>query len=285
MNDPESTPQDQLSILRSSLKSTYQEIEKKAVGMIQEGTIVDNPILANTNPDTRYSIAAIVMVNETADTFLGRATSALQEVESEMMVTPSGFRHILLREVIFNPQGRNRVDTDAAAVRRYYNTIREAFEKPQGLIQLELVRLLPAIDKEQNSISVVGAFLPTDMKFVDARVKVHSAIEETGLPLTSRLGNVRVLFSTLGRLPHPPQQQGDNIPLLDILQEINSQITPDITSNVSRIDMLSTTLISYIWTNKHVYMDPPISLTTTNVPVQARFITAKNKLILDKNGS
>lgn len=283
MTDPESTPpQDQLNVLRSTLTQTYREIEEKALGMIREGKTVDNLILTRAVPDTRYSVAALVMVNGTADTFLGHATLALQETMPEMRVTPDGFRHILLREVTFNSQGRINAHIDAEAVRRYYNAIRKAFEEPQGPIQLELVRILPAIDKEQDSVSVVGAFLPTDIRIVDARAKVHKAIEEAGLPLISRLGDVRVLFSTLGRLPHPPQRQGDQIPLLEKLQEINSHLTPDLISTINRIDMLSTTPISYMWVDKHVYMNPPISLVSPNNPIQAQFITARNKLILDK---
>lgn len=285
MTDLESTPpQDQLNILRSMLTQTYGEIEEKASTMIREGKTVDNPILTRVAPDTRYSMAALVMVNGIADTFLGHATSALQEAVPGMRVTPDGFRHILLRDVTFNPQGRTNARIDAEAVQRYYNAIRKAFEEPSGSIQLELVKILPAIDKEQNSVSIVGAFLPTDIRIVNARTKVHKAIEEAGLPLTSRLGEVRVLFSTLGRLPHPPQRQGERIPLLEKLQEINSHLTPNLISTINRIDMLSTTPISYVWADKHVYMNPPISLTTPNDPIKVSFITARHKLALDKKG-
>ncbi len=282
----ESTPSDiPIEAIRSNLMGNYGEIEERARSLIGSGQTADNPILTGQIHDVRYSMAAIVPITGEADRFLGEATSQLLVAEPDMRITPDGFRHMILRDMSFNPTGRMDAHIDAEAVRRYYSTLRSALGAPQGTTELELVRVLPAIDKEQNSVSVVGAFLPKDKELFALRALVYGVLEDAGLSTSSRLGEVKVLFSTLGRLPHQPIKTEHGIPLLDTLDEINEGLKSGITSTIDRVDVISSTPISFIWTDKFVYMDPPISLTESNQPVTPRFITAKHRHALDSVAS
>lgn len=267
--------------LRQKLSTTYSEIETRARNILQQGKVEDNPILTREKQETRYAIATCGLLNGPADSFLETVSSELAKVEPEIRLTPSGFRHIAFREVLFDERGRKGAGIDAMAARQYYKALKRGFSTPRKPVQLELVKVLPSIDREQKSISVVGAFLPVgDTQVLDVRSTISKSIEESGLPLSGRLGEIKVLFSTLGRLPHKPKEEGETIPLLAAIDTANSALPASCTTTINTIDIVSSTPISYMWVDKHVYMIPPISLVKPNVGEGPHFVTASHRKML-----
>ncbi|MBI4079400.1 MAG: hypothetical protein HY429_03835 [Candidatus Levybacteria bacterium] len=276
------TQHNQLTLLRERLANTYEEIEARAVSMIRQGEVVDNPILTGEKQDTRYALATIAMITGRADMFCSQATAAVQQVEPDMRVVPDGFRHVTL-QLNFSRQGRRSILVDAKVARAYYEALRQQFSSSGKPIRLELLRVLPTIDQEQASVSVVGAFLPVDdMRIIEVRRQVRHAAEQSGLPLVGRLGEIRVIFSTLGRLPHPPRREGETAPLLDAIDHINGQIPKACDTVIEMVDILSTTRISYMGLDKHIFMEPSLSLVKPNRAVKPRFVSATQKNLLDK---
>lgn len=260
------------------LVETYREIESRAITVIEGEKAVDNPILIKEKGDSRHSIAVIARTNGEADAFLGKVSKELREVEPDIRLVPDGFRHINLREVSFNPKGRLTAQIDTEVVKKYYRAVKEQFSQSGEPIKLRLVRVLPAIDKEQNSVSVVGAFLPLNVRIIDVRSRINQAVEHAGLPLAGRLGDIQVIFSTIGRLPYPPKRDGNKIPLLDLIREINNSIPPNCETVINEVDIISTTKISYFDVAKHVFVWPPISLVGEQSQDPVRYLRAKERL-------
>lgn len=260
------------------LKEIYEEIESRAITLIKEEKAVDNPILTKEKEDSRYSIAVILRTGAEADAFLKTASKELQETEPDIQFVPDGFRHINLREVTFNPKGRLAARIDEKVVKEYYRAVREEFSEPGEPIQLRLMRILPAIDKEQDSVSIVGAFLPLNARIIDVRAKINHAIEHAGLPLAGRLGDIQVLFSTLGRMIHPPKRNGTKVRILDLITEINSSIPLNCETVINEVDVISTTKLSYVNVAKHVFIWPPISLIGKQSQDSVRFLKPRQRL-------
>lgn len=266
-----------LEVFRTQLKDNYKEIEERATGIIKAGETVDNPTLVGDEADKRYSISTVGFVTGTGEEFLNTAIINLQA--SEVLTTvPPGFLHVTFRELIFSPAGRRGKGIDAITARAYYQALRKQFEDPGEQINFELYRVFPTIDKEQNSVAIVGAFLPLDTGVIQIRRQINEAVENNGLALGGRLGDIRVLFTTLGRLPHPPQRADDNsFPLFSTLAEINRQIPPGLKTEIRDIQVLSTTPGSYADTRRHIYLMPPISLVQGNPLVEAKFVRAAQR--------
>lgn len=270
---PELTPpEQQLYALRESLAATYGKIEERALGIVRSGEAAENPVLTGEKKDTRYSISVIGRLSGEGDEFLEKATLAIREVEPELNFLPKGFRHVTLREVIFADSGRRSASVNASRAKEYYRALRVGFHQAGKPIELEIVKLLPTIDREQNSVSVVAALLPKNLVIADVRQRVSQSIEDAKLPLVARLGDIKVIFVNLGRLPYPPRMCEETFPLLDALAQLNVQ-TPDRPEVViDALDVISTTPISYPNVSKHVYLNPPISLVSTNEQVIPVFV-------------
>jgi len=269
--------------VRSRLTDNYREIEERAKTTILEERTVSNPLFTGEREDERYSVATIGLISGPADAFFDSAKSTIEKVEPGIQWVPDGFRHITLREFNFNPLGRKAAYIDATAVRKYYEALRKRFAQPQKPIRLELMKIIPTIDREQNSVAFVGAFLPkTDTEIIDIRRQMNDAIEETGLSSASRLGEIRVLFSTLGRFPHPPQKHGDNVPFLSTLEEINQKLPKGCDAIINNIDLLSSTPGRYIEVDRHVYLIPPISLIKENPSGETHFVKPAHRKMLDR---
>lgn len=277
---PESTPlEQQLYTLRESLTATYEKIEEKALGIIRSEQAVENPVLTGKKKDTRYAIAVIGRLSGEGDKFLGTATLAIRKVEPELNFLPEGFRHITLREAIFTEQGRRSAGINALRAAEYYKALRVGFHQAGEPIKLEIVKLLPTIDREQNSVSVVAALLPKNLAIIDVRQRVNQAIENANLLLAGRLGDIKVIFSNLGRLPHPPRIHEGTYPLLDTIAQLNTQIPNRPKVLIYVLDVISTTPLSYPDNSKHVYLAPPISLVTANEEVDPRFLRPFPKIL------
>lgn len=268
---------DNLEVFKTQLKDNYRKIEERATDIIKVGEAVDNPTLVGDKVDKRYSISTVGFVTGTEEEFLNTVIMNLQASE-RLAAVPPGFLHVTFRELIFSPVGRRGKEIDAIAARAYYQALRNQFEDPGEQINFELYRVLPAIDKEQNSVAIVGAFLPLDTRIIQIRRQINEAVENNGLALEGRLGDIRVLFTTLGRLPHPPQRADDNsFPLFSTLAEINRQIPLGLKTEIRDIQVLSTSPGSYADTRRHIYLMPPISLVQGNPLVEARFVRAAQK--------
>lgn len=262
--------------IRDSFKERYAEIEKRAVDLIASGQTVDNPILTGAKKDTRYALATCVLLDGQVDQFLTEVTHQLQAIEPDRRSNSDGFRHIALRELMFNHVGRKAEKIPAEQVKYYYNLLQAEFAQGGTPIQLELVRLLPAIDREQPSVSLTAAFLPLEnLALLETRSKIKHALETSGYPLTARLGDIPVIFSTLCRFPHPPKRIGDAVVLLDFLQRINENMPPNLTATATALNVISTTQISYVWADKHIYLYPPIYLNQPNPTTTPRFLTPR----------
>lgn len=280
MFSPETvSPQDRISQVRNSLSTIYGEIEQKALSFIQSGNTADNPILIGKK-DERYSLVVCGFIHGQADHILRNAAVQLQKVEPDIRTIPDGFRHIALRELQFHPYGRRGLSLDAQTAKTYYEAVKKC--NIGDPMRLELIRIFPSIDKEQNSVSIVGAFVPIgNERAIEIRSEINHLVEQAGLPLKARIGNIQVFFSTIGRLPHPPEKEGNSIPLLAQLAGINADIPDHCETVIDSVNILSTTITSYISVEKHVYMDPPISLVQANEQTRVRFITARQRRRLE----
>lgn len=268
----------ELNAVRRDLSKRYQEIEDRATEVIAGGKAVSNPLLTGELKDTRYSLAVVGFLKGSVDVLLGDVSKKMQAVEPTIRFTTEGFRHITLGEVYFNPAGRRSSHIDAESARKYYDALLERFTTQKSSVAVELFRVFPAIDREQPSVSVVAAFLPQkDLGIYRLREKIAQAIQEKGLPFSGRLGMIPVIFSTIGRFLNPPQLERGGFPVLDVLREINNKLPSDKTVEIGQIDLLSTTTISYMWTDKHVYISPSISLTGSTEKTSPRFIIARKR--------
>ena len=282
--NPELKPVSQeVRVLRNTLLQRYDEIEGKAITAIQEGRVVSNPLLTGEKKDTRYALSVVGFLGGSVDAYLKDAAYKLQTAEPNIRVTQEGFRHVTFGEVYFNSEGRKKSPITAETARQYYNAISEKFIEEQNPVSIELFRIFPTLDREQSSLSVVAAFLPKgDLEIYRLREKITQAIEDKGLPFVGRLGTIPVIFATLGRFPYPPKSIQGYDPFLDELSEINRSLPKDKTFEISKIDLLSTTDISYMWTDKHVYMSPSISLKGNAQKENPRFITARKRKNLNE---
>lgn len=252
---------EQLLVLRDRFVVRYNEIEERARETLREGRVADNPILTGKKKDPRYSISAEGLIFGVADSFLQKATAQIKRVEPNARYMPDGFRHVTLREGIYHPEGRRAAGVSAEKARAYHRALQENLQSYDP-IRLELVKVMPTIDREQSSVAVVAAFLPKDdLTIVKVREDISAAIEKAGLPLGARLGQIKAIFVTLARFPHPPRREEERVPLLETLAKINSEIPPDCEAVIKSIYPISTTPISYIWADRHVFIWPPISLT------------------------
>lgn len=95
--------------------------------------------------------------------------------------------------------------------------------------------------------------------------------------MTGRLGDIQVAHATLARFPIPPQRNEKGAPLFDIISEINNSIPSNCETVIDKIDIISTTRMSYVWTEKHVYISPPVSLTGNQSHDQIRFLKPKQR--------
>lgn len=274
MTEEEISSED-LEVLQDRLKSGYQEREERATQIIQTGQAVDNPLLTGVKVDDRYSITSLGFLSGTAIDFLQEVQTQLQAVEPEIQFVPKGFNHISLQDLEFNQVGRKVKGIDAAAVRAYYQAVRNSLTHPNGSIDLQLFRIIPVIDRPQNSVSVVAAFLPKeDAKLSEVRKQIYEAIIRAGFASIERpggSGGYDVIFSTLGRFPHPPRVNGGSVPFLSKLAEVNEQIPTDCSTSIDTIDVVSTRPGTWADVSKHVYLTP-ISLVHENLPSEGNFL-------------
>ncbi len=272
-----------LEAVQERLKSEYKDREKHAIRLIQAGETVDNPILTGETGDDRYSVTTIGFIKGQVEEYLQKVETQLKAVEPDIHFVPRSFQHVTLRDLEFNEKGRKAAGIDAVAVRTYYQALQKGFTHPPGSINLQLYRVMPSIDRPQNSVSIVAAFLPNkDTKILEVKKQMSDIIGQTGLPIVERPGGYDVIFSTVGRFPHPPKAVGGSVPFLDTLHRINKSIPKDSDAAIDTIDILSTGPGKWSDVARHVYLIPPVSLIDANPPNDGHFVRASHRKMLDK---
>lgn len=248
-----------LPFLRGKLIEKYEEIEKKGISVISQGLAVENPVETVKKIDSRYSIAAIGLVSDPLDFFLSQAIARLKQLEPKARYAEDGFRHITFREVAYNDRGRKKAEISTGRVMDYYKALRMGSFADEP-VKVELYKILAAIDREQPSVSIIAGLLPVDLNIIAVRQSINSEVSKAQLSLVGRLGNIPSVHVTLARMPYPPQVDEGRVPLLDLIKEINDSIPSGCLTDITQIDVISTTRISYPWNDKHVYIWPPVSL-------------------------
>lgn len=260
-----------LSRLQLELIQKYDGIEQRGITVISNGQAVENPILTGETKDPRYSISVIGRITDPLDSFLGEATKKIEEVEPNARYVPDGFRHITFREIIFDERGRREASVSSKTVSGYYQALRkENFHT--GPVCLGLYKIIASIDREQPSVSIIAGLLPRDLNIVAVRERIGS------VAMSGRLGNIPLVYVTLARLPYPPKRDGDKVPLLDRIREINNSIPPNCETVIDSVDVISTTPISYVDVAKHVFIWPPVSLIGRQGRDPSRYLKAKERL-------
>ncbi|MBI2405356.1 hypothetical protein HYV22_04260 [Candidatus Gottesmanbacteria bacterium] len=261
--------------MRGQLVSAHNEIAKAARDIIRADATQDNPFLLGKE-DPRYSLYTCGFISGPADRYLGEITQRIQVLEPATWPIPDGFRHITFGEFRFDPNGRKTAGVNAQTAARYHEVLRGEFANPDiPPIALELERIMITQDKEQNSLSVVAAFVPTNnLALTTVRERITSATHRADLPLNARLGTLSLMLCTLGRFPHPPEKVGDTVPLLDEVQKINNELPKGCNAQILALAIGSTTPGHYPWVDRHAYLIPPLALDTENNPRNPKVIRA-----------
>lgn len=254
-----------LSDLRSSLPGKYADIETQTVKAVRSGGTATNLILEEGNRDSRYSLATMGLLKGEAVLFLHQAVRRLLQVEPSMH-HEGAFIHLSIGDLIFNPEGRRATTAgprvDAEIVRKYYSSIRENIT-PGEPISLELVRVMPTLG-HHDSVDVIAAFLPVNNRALTIKDEINRAIRQAQSEGYTPMRPFNILHATLGRLPQQPTKDGDRIPLLDAIDEVNSMIPSKKTVFVDEIDITSARTAGFIWEHDRVFVSPPISLVKPN---------------------
>lgn len=244
----------------------YRGIESKANQAIKAGQVIGNPMLRGLVPDTRYSISAQGYIRRSlASRFLIDAITDLRCIEPSTKSVEGAFLHLTLQEAFYNPRGRAHSGVKAERASEYYCALRQNLPDHDS-VRLKLDPVFPTLDAplpgfDLPSVSVVGAFLTEgDNAIFQIRDDIAASIQQANLPFAARLGTIKVIFVTLGRLVNPPTEAGK--PLLKTLDDINKNIPKGCHALIDSIDLISTTRISYPYPYGHVFMSPPISLNT-----------------------
>ncbi len=247
------------------LLKRYRDIASGATATIEAGQVTGNPLLRGLIPDTRYSISAQGYIQGSpASRFLKDAITDLRGVEPTIKFVDETFLHLTLQEAIYSPFGRVLSGVTAKRATEYYCALRQNLPDYPDPISLKLDRVFPTLDAplpgfDKNSVSVVAALLTeNDDAIFKIRDEIAASIQQADLPFAARLGTIKVIFVTLGRLTNPPTDAGK--PLLETLDDINKNIPQDCHALIDSIDLISTTKISYPYPFGHVFMSPPISL-------------------------
>lgn len=253
------------------LIATYNEIESKAVKAINGGRVGGNPLLKQSNLERRYSLCAQGLIyGSEAHQFLTEAINQLAGQEPNIKYQPPKFLHFTLGEVVFvepytqqKQKPRVLAGVDADVARTYHQALREELSHYQNPIELNLYQVFPSLDRaigDRQSISVVAAFLTGDEPNVfRLRSDINASVKISGLNLSSRLGPIKVLFVTLGRFIDSPDYFGDKVPFLKVLDNINEAIPEKCPAQIDSVQLISTAT-SYIGSEGHVFVDPPIRL-------------------------
>src|SRR3989344_589084 len=261
--------------IRNQLVSAHDEIANTAIETMRADAVADNPFLLGEK-DPRYALYVCGFISGPADSYLGETTQRIQTLEPTMRPIPDGFRHITFGELRFDPNGRKTAGINAQTAADYYKVLQGEFASPDlPPIKLELERIMITRDKEQNSLSIVAAFLPKDnLALATVRERIINAIQRDHLPLNARLGTLSLMLCTLGRFPHPPEKIGDTVPLLDEVQKINNDLPKGCEAHILALAIGSTTPSNYPWVNHHAYLIPLIALGTENAPSTPTVIRA-----------
>ncbi len=240
---------------RQNLTTIYDEIHAQAVESIVSGGVVENPLFQNKDP--RYGVMTVGLIRGEINTFLQSVVKKLRRVEPAARLISEDFLHLTFREIVFNDEGRAITAQEA---KEYYNAVRKNFVNKIEPINLELYKVILSLEREQPSVSVIASFLPVNnLAVYHVRKQVREAIPKEGLELTGKLES-SLMHSTIARLPQAPQATEGRIKILDVVDEINRLISRPCKGNIDEIDMVSTTPLSYVWTDKHVFFWPPIAL-------------------------
>lgn len=253
----------------TQLLETYQSIEQASNAALVNGEVTGNPILTGQVPDTRYSVCAQgYILGSPASDFLETAINKLQQAEPSIRFVDPDFLHLTLQEVVYSPIGKRPVGqrgaiVDAARAKAYYKALRDGVPSNPN-IELKLHRVFPTLDAPINdsnlrSASVVASFLTEgDDTLFKIREDIGNAVTDANLPFSARLGTIKVIFITLGRLTQPPYLSDRNIPLLNVIADINRLIPNGSKAIIRDIQLISTTPVSYPYPNGHVFLYPPI---------------------------
>lgn len=267
------------------LTRTYTEIEQVAIAGIREDKVIGNPVFEEGYRENRYSIASCGMLTGSqAGNFLTTAIDILTSVEPTVRFIPADFLHLTFGEIVFGTAGRRATHVNTQTLMEYYWAIRNNLPQNYDTMRLRLQRILPALDPplpgtDQRSVSIVAGFTTNgDNGIFRLRQDIRDAVTDSSLKVTSRLGAIKVLFVTLGRLRQVPRVEDGQIPLLDAIDNLNRKLMPEHQTAFDYIQLLSTTPLSYPNTDKHAYIWPPIALNKDQQQLdQPRIITANQR--------
>lgn len=256
------------------LIKTYIQIEESARDAFQSGQVVGNPFLAGEAVDTRYSICAQGLINGSkASVFLQNSIDLLKAVEPTIEFVDPHSLHLTFQEVCYTPKGIRDYVKEAGSplknvidsLRLYHKAISNKLPSYDP-IRLRLLRVFPTLDapipnSDSRSASIVASFLTdSDPSIYRIRRDIGTAVTNSGLPFNSRLGAIKVIFFTLGRLRQSPTIEEEGLPILRAIDKVNEEIPSNCFASIENIDLISTTSVSYPYPYGHLYAWPPIAL-------------------------
>lgn len=252
----------------TELINIYSGMKDTAVEAIRNGMVMENPII--NEKDRRYGISPDVpLADSSVHTFLSEVLTKIKSLEPTAICVDPKDLHMSLGEVFFSPSGRQD-NLSSAQVRDFHQAIREGISDFDP-IRLSLFGIIPALDPpleghNKRSISIVAAFLPNDnfaiYKLADEiqdsarKVRNQNHLEAEG----PRVGRRKVLLVSLTRLMREPEKEGEEFPILSLLDKVNRNISKEHNLTVEKINIISTTPINYIMPKGYVTLDPPILL-------------------------
>lgn len=256
----------ELEQTRNRLNLAYAEIAGKAYGTMAVGAAEGNPFLLGEN-DPRFSLYTCGLIIGNADRYLGEATRRVLRLDPSMRTIPDGFRHITLGELYFDENGRPD-SINARSASQYFKALQAEFTGLGEQIELELRQVILAPDKEQNSLTLVAAFLPkNNLNLFDVKERIKMAVKKTGLPLQTRLNNLSPILCTLGRLVYPVNDTNGFDSMLVELETINRNLPKNCIAKILSVVVGVTTPGNYFLTDRHAFLVPPIYLYSKNDPV------------------
>lgn len=249
------------------LKERYEQIEATAVEAILTGEVVGNPLFQKVFRGDQWSISTQGFINgSSAGSFLEGAIRLLKNVEPNIDFLKPEFLHMSFTEVVYNRISRKKGGFSPQDVIKYHDVLLNNFTQQFDPVRLRLFKILPALDPPQNGLVgrtavLVAAFLPEGNEAVfKIREEVIRSVEEAGLSTGSFYGGPpRVLFVTLGRFADSPVQSGGAVPLLEVIGEINKEISNYYT-DYKDVKVISTSPLDYKAPRGHIEIWPPIAL-------------------------
>lgn len=204
-----------------------------------------------------------MILGSPAHELLVNAMNVVGSIQPGFIAQPKEFLHITLSEVAYHEEGRKFTQVNRQSAVEYHQALTNNLPDHPNPIGLVLHRIIPTLDPKVGdtaTASLVGAFLTGgDSSIYDIRSQIRQSVELNQLNYSARLGQIRVLFVTLGRFSETPMRTKSGVALLIALEELNSNIPANTPAEIRELQLISTAT-SYPLSNGHVFIDPAIDL-------------------------